>query len=445
MANETRMLARYAAALRYEALPPEVVRRAKDCLIDTVAASIYGHAQPAGRIVAEQMAALGRGGPCRILGATGEPVRAECAAFANGTLAHAFELDSLTKPGAGAHPGAVLVPAALAAAQERGAGGRALLAALVAGCEVLVRVGRATKHSVEARGFHAPGLTGPFGAAVAAGHVAGLDGDTMTNALGIAGSLSSGLLEFAKSGRGGMVKRLHLGRAAEGGVTAARLAAGGFTGPDTVLEGPYGFLAAFCPETDVSQLTVGLGETWLTLALCLKRYPCHITAHTPVTAVMALRNEHAFSADAVRSVVIEGSARMAEMHADTAPHDMVLAQYSIPFCVAIALTSDPRDPASFSEAALADPRVRALAAKVAVRGAGHGGWATTTHIELADGRRLERKVEVYPGTPEMPMSAAERQEKFMRLTRRLGPAAGPLYARLEQIETETALDWLGAA
>ena len=445
MANETRTLARYAASLRYEALPPEVVRRAKDCLIDTVAAVVYGHAQPAGRIVAEQMAALGRGGASRILGTAGEPVRAECAAFANGVLAHAFELDSLTKPGAGAHPGAVLVPAALAAGQERGAGGRALLAALVAGCEVLVRVGRATKHSVEARGFHAPGLTGPFGAAVAAGHIAGLDADALTNALGIAGSLSSGLLEFAKSGRGGMVKRLHLGRAAEGGVTAARLAANGFTGPDTVLEGPYGFLAAFCPETDVAQLTAGLGETWLTLALCLKRYPCHITAHTPVTAVTALREEHGFSADAVRAVIVEGSARMTEMHADTAPQDMVLAQYSIPFCVAIALTGDARDPASFSEAALADPKIRALTRKVAVTGAGHGGWATTTRIQLADGRRLERRVEAYPGTPEMPMSATEREAKFMRLTGRLGAAAGPLYARLEQIERETSLDWLGAA
>src|SRR5579871_5356932 len=159
MANETRTLARHAAALRYEALPPEVVRRAKDCIIDTVAAAVYGHEQPAGRIVAEQMALLGRGGTSRILGATDAPVRAECAAFANGTLAHAFELDSLRKPGAGVHPGAVLVPAALAAAQEHGAGGRALITAFVAGCEVLFRVGKATKHSVEARGFHAPGLT----------------------------------------------------------------------------------------------------------------------------------------------------------------------------------------------------------------------------------------------------------------------------------------------
>jgi 2-methylcitrate dehydratase PrpD len=443
MANETKQLAAYAAALRYDDVPDAVIRRAKDCLIDTVAAIVFGHSQPAGRIAVEQMNAIGQGTLCPIIGGGGAMLRPESAAFAHGVLAHAFELDSLRKPGAGVHPGAVLVPSALAAAQEHGKGGRALLAAMVAGCEVLFRIGKATKHTPEARGFHAPGLTGPFGAAVAAGHIAGLDAAVMTNALGIAGSLGGGLLEFAKSGNGGMVKRLHLGRAAESGVTAARLATLGFTGPDTVLEGPFGFLHAYCVETDVAALTVGLGERYETLTLCLKRYPCHITAHTPVTAVLALRQDHDFRLEDVGAVVVEGSAKMAEMHAIQAPQDLVLAQYSIPFCVAIALTGDPRDPACFNEAALQDPLIRALCRRVAVRAApGALGWATTTRIELTDGRCLERHVAEFPGTPEMPMSATERVEKFMRLTRRLGPAAATLYERLETIEQADRLDWL---
>ena len=444
MANETKRLAEYAAALRYDDLPEPVLRRAKDCLIDTVAAIVYGHTQPAGRIAVEQLRAVGAGGACRILGAGGDALRAESAACANGVLAHAFELDSLRKPGAGVHPGAVLVPAALAVAQERGAGGRALLAALVAGCEVLFRVGKATKHTPESRGFHAPGLTGPFGAAVAAGHLAGLDAAAMTNALGIAGSLGGGLLAFAKSGNGGMVKRLHLGRAAESGVTAARLAGHGFTGPDTVLEGAFGFLEAYCLETDVDALTSGLGECWETLTLCLKRYPCHITAHTPVTAVLALRDAHGFRATDVRGVSVEGTAKMAEMHAIAEPADLVLAQYSIPFCVAIALTRDPRDPDAFSDATLHDPQVRDLCRRVTVRAApGAHGWTTTTRIALADGRHLEQTVEDFPGTPALPQSPEERTAKFMRLTRRLGERAAPLLARLEAIEQEDRLDWLG--
>src|SRR5438445_3156151 len=117
----------------------------------------------------------------------------------------------------------------------------------------MIRIGRATGHTNEARGFHAPGTTGPFGAAVAAGHLLRLDAGRMANALGIAGSLAGGLLEFAR-GDGGMVKRLHLGRASEAGVLAASLAAAGFTGPRTISEGEFGFLRVFCTEFDVAEL-----------------------------------------------------------------------------------------------------------------------------------------------------------------------------------------------
>jgi 2-methylcitrate dehydratase PrpD len=211
-----------------------------------------------------------------------------------------------------------------------------------------------------------------------------------------------------------------------------------------VLEGAFGFLEAYCLETDVGALTSGLGERYEILSLCLKRYPCHITAHTPVTAVMALRAAHGFTAADVRAVTVEGTAKMAEMHALQEPADLVLAQYSIPFCVALALTGDARDPERFTEDAVRDPEVRALCRRVAVRAApGAHGWTTTTRIELADGRQLEQTVEDFPGTPALPMSEAERTAKFMRLTRRLGAAAAPLLERLETIEREDRLDWLG--
>src|SRR5712672_3248435 len=258
MVGETIRLAEYAAGLRYEDLPKEVVAAAKDAIIDTIAACICGSALPWSRIIIDYAERTGPGGVSRILG-RGSAVQAPAAALANGALAHAFELDSLTRPGAGAHPGATVLPPALAISQEQGSSGRDLIAAFVAGNEVMIRIGRATGHTNEARGFHAPGTTGPFGGAVAAGHLLGLDAAKMTNALGIAGSLSCGLLEFAKSGTGAMVKRLHLGRAAESGVLAAGLAADGFTGPVSVLEGEFGFLRVFCgSEFDPAELTRGL-------------------------------------------------------------------------------------------------------------------------------------------------------------------------------------------
>src|SRR6516165_5301997 len=179
MAEETVRLARYAAALRYEDLPAEVVACARDAIIDTIAACICGADLPWSCIVIDYAERTGPGGKSRILG-RGSAVQAPAAALANGALAHAFELDSLTRPGAGAHPGATVLPPALAVAQERGADGRALIAAFVAGNEVMIRIGRATGHTNEARGFHAPGTTGPFGATVTAGHLLGLDPRAMT-------------------------------------------------------------------------------------------------------------------------------------------------------------------------------------------------------------------------------------------------------------------------
>jgi 2-methylcitrate dehydratase PrpD len=286
MAHETVRLAEYAAGLRYDDLPPEVVRRANDCDTDTIAVIVQGSGLPWSRIAIRYAQRIAAGGRSRILGVDGPTVQAAAAALANGTSAHAFESDNLTRPSAGVHPGATLLPSALAIAQEQGSSGRELLTAVTAGFEVMYRIGRATKHSNERHGFHAPGTTGPFGAAVAAGLLLKLDAEAMTNALGIAGSLACGLMEFARSGTGAMVKRLHLGRAAESGVLAASLAADGFTGPRTVLEGNAGFLKVFCTEWDLSELTRGLGSEFATLNLCLKRFPIHMTAHTAVQAVL---------------------------------------------------------------------------------------------------------------------------------------------------------------
>ncbi len=440
MAEETIRLARYAAVLRYEDLPPPVVRLAKDCIIDTVAAGICGSALPWSRIVIDYAERTGPGGKCRIFGSNGPAVQAPAAALANGALAHAFELDSLTRPGAGAHPGATVLPPALAIAQERGADGRALIAAFVAGNEVMIRIGRATGHTNEARGFHAPGTTGPFGAAVAAGHLLRLDARAMANALGIAGSLCGGLLEFAR-GDGGMVKRLHLGRASEAGVLAASLAANGFAGPRTVLEGEFGFLKVFCTEWDTTELTRGLGEEFVVSTAVLKRYPCHATAHAAVRAVRDLQAEHGFTGAELEAIAVTGTPRMVERHNILEPADLMLAQYSIPFSVALALCRDARDPESWDERALADPQIRALCRRVKlVPGphSEHGGMASKVTITLADGRRLERTAEsgmLEPG---------ELGDKFMRLTRAaLGEnPARALFERLQRLEEEKSLDWL---
>ena len=448
MANETVRLAEYAAGLRYEDLPPNVVQRAKDCITDTVAVITLGNDLPWSRIVAAYAQRIGAGGRSRILGIDGPTLHAPAAALANGALAHAFESDNLTKPGAGVHPGATLLPPGLAVAQERGKGGRALITAVVAGFEVMYRIGYATKHSNERRGFHAPGTTGPFGAAVAAGVLLGLDASRMTNALGIAGSLAGGLMEFSRSGTGAMVKRLHLGRAAESGVMAASLAADGFTGPRSVIEGEAGFLKVFCTEWDVAELTRGLGSEFATLNLCLKRFPVHMTAQTAVQAVLELQEDHGFTGAEVDRVTVAGTERMATINNIPDPADIMMAQYSIPFCVALALFRDPRDPASFDDTALHDSAIRAMCGRVTITVAEPQTkvpGASIVTILLNDGRAFTREVEEFNGTPARPLDRSELRDKFMTLMRtRYGARAAGLFDRLQDLESEADLGWIGA-
>jgi 2-methylcitrate dehydratase PrpD len=437
MAKETAELADYAASCRYEDIPPDVVERAKQCITDTIAAVIFGYDLPWSRMVVAFAAKNGAGGNSRILGPGAPRVHAPAAALANGALAHAFEMDNLTWPSTGVHPGATLLTSGLAVAQERGIGGRALITAIVAGAEVMIRIGRATKHSNESRGFHAPGTTGPFGAAIACGKLMGFDSERMRNALGIAGSLACGLLEFARAGTGAMVKRLHLGRAAESGVLAANLAGAGFTGPASVLDG----------EFDPHELTNGLGDSYASRSIMLKRFPCHITAHTSVQAILDLRTEHGYAAVDVASIHIAGNDKMARVNNIPSPADVMMAQYSIPFCVALAHVRDPRDPRSFDESALREPQIRSLAERVTISIAKERPTplAALVTVKLKDGRVLTRCVADFKGTPTQPLDRGELREKFLLLTRHCsGEHMNNMFDRLQNLEGESNLDWIGA-
>ena len=418
METAARTLARFASALDLDSVPRLDAERATQCIVDTVGVALLGASFPWAQSARRYAEIYGRNGSSRIVGSATR-VGAPLAALANGVAAHAFELDSLRKPGAGVHPGAALVPAALAVGEELHRSGAEVLEAIVAGCEVMFRIGIASKHSSESLGFHAPGLTGPFGAAIVAGRLLDLDSERLCQALGIAGSLCSGSLAFAKADNGAMVKRLHLGRAAESGILAARLAETGFEGPDTILDGGFGFLATYCEQSDPALLTAGLGERYETHTICIKRYPCHVTAHTAVDSVRELREGHGFAADDVATIHVQASAKVVSHHAAREAHDVMAMQYSVPFCVAIALTDDVDDPLAFGERALRSPKVAELARKVEceVWPDAPSGWASKVVVALRDGRTLQRASDDFLGTPTRPLSHAQLRAKFLRCAR----------------------------
>ena len=432
-----RTLAEFAVGLTYENIPAPARERARQCIIDTTGAALFGSRLPWSKIVAGHAKNCGGNGSSRVIG-TALKVSPPAAALANGVCSHAFELDGLRKPSAGVHPGAILMPAALAVAEQQGADGKALLTAFVAGAEVMFRIGLASRQSTESLGFHAPGINGPYGSAIVAGKLLGLNADQLTQALGIAGSLGGGLLAFAKAGNGAMIKRLHMGRAAEAGVVAALLARDGYEGPDSVLEGKFGYLESYARDGDATQFTKDLGTHFDIVHACLKRYACHITAHTPVQSLQELRAEHHFNGDDVTTLTIFARHKVLSHHDIREPRDVAGAQYSVPFCAAIALYYDVNDPLAFSETALNDAKVRALALKLKVVEMAHdekgGAWATRVAVELRDGRRFERFTEEFKGTPASPLSAEELQTKFMRMAGS-HPRAAELHAQLTALET----------
>ena len=430
-------LAEFATRLQYESIPADVIERAKACVIDTVGACTYGSTLPWSKIVIGYAEQYGQGGQSTILG-TSKKVHAPLAALANGALAHAFEMDCLVQPSAGVHPGASLTAPGLAIAQEVGANGKDFITAVVAGGEVMHRIGDASKQSTEHIGFHAPGVTGAFGGAVIAGRLLKLTAEQMANALGIAGSLGCGLLEFSKSG-GGMVKRLHLGRAAESGVLAATLAKNGFSGPAMVLEGKFGYMNVFCHEGDAARLTAGLGEVWKMLTLTLKRYSCHVTSHVPVTAALELKEKHKIAGDDVASITIEGSEKMFSHHNILEPQDMTMAQYSAPFNVALSFYRNPRDPSVFSEESRNDAKIRALCrnVKVVVRKdpVKNNPLASRVTVKLKDGREFTLDLPHFPGMPQQPLSHDQLREKFTTITKSvLGAGAEKIFAEFSAIE-----------
>ncbi len=221
-----------------------------------------------------------------------------------------------------------------------------------------------------------------------------------------------------------MIKRLHLGKAAEGGVTAASLARRGFAGPESVLEGEFGFCRAFSDSPNLSRLTYRLGREFECLNICIKRYACHINAHAPIEGLEKLSEQNRFDPRQVQEIVVAGIEKLITHHAIYQPKDLMAAQYSIPFCVALSLYYDPKDPESFAEKRISDEKILTTMSRVRLRvdpEIEKKGWdrAARVTLSLKNGRGPSVLVVHFKGTPHNPMSQSELEEKARNLTRHM--------------------------
>ncbi|MDQ8730445.1 MmgE/PrpD family protein [Bradyrhizobium sp. LHD-71] len=421
-------LVSFAHSLTLSDLPVDVVARAKTCVLEAIGCGIFGSTQPWSRILLAEMTAEGAPGACSVLG-TSQMLAAPAAALVNGTAIHGFELDDLIAESI-THPAACVIPAALAAGEAVGASGARLVEAIVAGYEVMHRVGLALGTEPAKRGFHTTSLVAPVACAVAAGKVMQLGVDQLYSAVGLACSAASGVKSFAAGRGGGMVKRLHLGRSAEAGVRSAQLAARGFLGPPFALDSAFGLLEVFGGAgADASKLTHGLGRNWAVRDVWFKVFPICGWIQAVVVLLSEARGTRPLSIGEIKTARIGVSAYAAKNNGEPAPVDTMGAQYSIPYCAAVALLGEPRDPKSFLIDAINDPVTRALASKIevvvdpAIEAIYPRQFGASMRLELADGTLHERAVMECHGTPADPCTEREHLDKFRWLAGSVLPAS----------------------
>lgn len=396
-------------------------RRAAQLLVqDWLGCALAGLATPVGRTFLAHAGSAGAGS-CTALGRA--PAPPEAAVQLNAALSHVVEMDDVERASV-LHPGTVVIPAALAAAELAGATRAAFLDAVIAGYEVMVRVGRAAgpKHYVH---FHSTATCGPFGAATAAGLLLGLDAERLVWALGHAGTLAAGLWQFNLDGALG--KPLHPARAAANGVLAAQLAADGLSGAEHILEGEHGFFAALAPDSDPARVVSGLGRDPLAVhGISLKPHASCRHTHAAIDAALALRKDLTAPPP---QVTVRTYRTALEVCDRAAPETPAQAKFSLQFCVSSALLRGHAGLAAFAGEGLADAAVRALAARVVLQedplrtAAYPGEWGAEVLVTRPDRReyRAERRHPL--GDPEAPLDGPARDAKFHELLRYAGLGA----------------------
>lgn len=408
--------------------------RARDAVIDTVSCIMLGADHEAARAVRRAVAAWGTG-PSAAAGAA-RRVAAPWAALVNGVAAHAHDFDDHELVGI-THPSAVMVPALLALAEERGLGARAVLDAYVVGFEVITRVGQAVNMSLYHRGWHATSTIGTLGAAAACARLLRLGPEAMVAAIGIATGMAAG----SNAQFGTTAKPVHAGMAAKSGVVAACLAEAGIRSARAVLDAPWASFLALYPDGSAKGFAEPLAALGKPLAIdaagpVLKLYPCCSFIHRAVDGLVDLRREHALRADMVETVGIATPVRNLDVLKFPDPRSEAEARFSMQYCAAVVLLAGALTVADFTPASVGRPAVRALMRKIDVTGhAGGLDEPDTVTIVLTDARRVSKTVAHARGEPKLPPTRDEIRDKFEGCTAALDPAvSSDLWSALDRFE-----------
>src|ERR1700720_116258 len=408
-------LARKIVALKAGDLPAATARKCEDLLIDVVGLCVTARNKD---YISSALAGWDDEGPCTVIGHA-RTLNAAGAAFVNGTAAHGEDFDD-TFEGGPVHAGAVIVPAVLAACERHNPDGRMALTGIAVGTEVLCRLSLVVPKAVHKAGFHPTAIFGAMGAAAGVGAALGLNAKQIVDALGIAGSMAGGIIEYLAEGA--WTKRLHAGWAAQSGIRAALLARQGFFGPRTVLEGVHGLFHGFAHTTegDYEALTGDFGKRWVTDTLAFKPYPCGTMAQPYIDCArrLAARGVRHEDIGEIVCEVAEGTVhRLWEPFAPKQrPPNGYAAKFATPYLLATGFVHGGIGLSAFTEAAIHDASVLALAAKVKFVIDPQNPYPAnyTGHIRatLKDGSVIEERQPYLRGGAQEPLARQDVTDKF---------------------------------
>ncbi len=414
------LLAEFACNLRYNNIPKEVINKAKYHIMDNLGVALVASKLKFSKALVSAAKEDGGGRESTIIG-YGDKVSISAAALVNGSLAHGVDFDD-SHSEAVLHPSSSTVPTAMAFGEKLHANGKRIIESVVAGLEIVIRIGSVAPNQFHAKGFHATAVCGTFGAAATASKVLGLDRERISRAMGIAGSQAAGIFEYLTDGS--WIKRAHPGWAAHSGSWAALLAKHGFTGPHTVFEGRFGLFNTHIGEGlyNIENLTRGLGKEWETLNIIFKPYPCCHYNHACIDCSLEILRANELKAENIESVECIIAEEYVPIICEPAevkykPPTPYGARFSLPFAIALALLFKEVKVMDF-EKQLNNSAVLKMARKINYSIHKNSGFPKVlpgwVKIKTVDGHLFEHKITDTKGSPKNPLTADELKRKFMR-------------------------------
>lgn len=449
MESDLRLLARFAATVNINSIPPDVIRAAAERLLDNISVGIAASDDTLIKEISTRYLELSGDKKAASIWGSERKAPVHTAVFLNALMCHLLESDDVhTK--SKAHIGAAVIPAAWSLAEALGCSGKELLLAVIVGYEVESRIAMALGVKEHRKlGWHVTATAGVFGAAAACGKLMKLDGDTMVSCLGLAGAQSFGTWAFL--GDGSNSKALNPARAAVNGYEAAILASAGMNGPEHILEAEDGGLLHMmtsCAHTEY--LSANLGSVWEICNVDNKVYPCCRSTHCAIDSVLAIRQRHQIHPDSIKNIVIStyliGKQQCATSGTSLDPHNGVDAKFSTPYCVSAALVKGKISLDEFNSDVVENPTIRELMKKVEVvaedrfTDAYPNHWGCHTTIFCQDGTCYKMEIPDASGSVDNPLSKDQLMSKAINMLTRIYPqTAANIAEKLMNIQNFSSL------